>query len=194
MDARRYERNGPYGRAHHWLLARLSAFKNFASWTWFERLSWIVVVFGASGFFVEHYFQLQRDKASATLEFVKRYQDAQLTSRRFALLEPWMSYDIKQMKAMGATRQDIDELVMKLIEHHSGNDTADIRAAIFDVVDFYQTLSHCIEAGRCDGDVAKSYFEEYAWRFYCLYRPYILTLKQQQNMPTYAERLRKVRQ
>jgi hypothetical protein len=151
----------------------------------------VVVVFGASGFFVEHYFQLQRDKASATLEFVKRYQDAQLMSRRFALLEPWMSYNIQQLKAMGATRQDIDELVMKLIEHHSGNDVTDMRAAIFDIVDFYETLSHCIEAGRCDGDVAKSYFEEYAWRFYCLYRPYILTLKQQQNMPTYAERLRK---
>ena len=70
--------------------------------------------------------------------------------------------------------------------------SANMRQAIFSVVDFYETLQLCVDADRCDGPLALSYFGQYAKQFYCLYKPYILKLRQDLNIPSYAERLEKL--
>jgi hypothetical protein len=164
-------------------------FVNARFWTWLERASWIWIVLGVPLFFVEHHLQLERDRATATLEFVKRYQDSQIVSERFALLAPWMQYNIEEFRLAKPSPQAIEDLVLKLVNASPTSGPRDMREAIFSIVDFYETLQICVNAGRCDPALAVSYFGQYAKQFYCLYKPYIFKLRHDQNIPTYARRL-----
>jgi len=160
------------------------------SWVIVERLSWTVVIFGIPLFFIEQNIRSQHERENNTLEFAKKYQDSQMVTYRFALLAPWMQYNIREMEAARPSRRVVDDFVMKLIEvsKDSGKD-ADMRAAIFGIVDFYETLMVCVETARCDKQLAISYFEEYGRKFYCLYRPYILKLRDEQRVASYGQRL-----
>jgi hypothetical protein len=162
-------------------------------WKWVERVSWVWIVFGIPLFFYEHYQQVARDKAAATLDFVKRFQDYQLVTERFALLAPWMKLDIETFMAQKPSPAAVEDLVLKTIDANSESaGRRDMREPVFSIVDFYETLQLCIEADKCDRALAASYFGEYAHKFYCLYLPYIAKLRRQQNMPTYAARLENV--
>jgi hypothetical protein len=157
-------------------------------WAWVERITWIIVIFGIPLFFVEQYLQIQREKVSATLEFMKKYQDAHLVSQRFILLEPWTQYDLQTLRLANPSTRAMDDLVIALINKSAGS-SRDMREAIFNIVDFYDTLELCIRAGRCDRKLAIAYFQGYAKQFFCLYSPYIQRLKNQQSMPEYGSRL-----
>lgn len=158
-------------------------------WDWVDRLSKIVVALGVPLFFVEQYLHWERDKATNTLEFVKKFQDTQLVNQRFALLSAWMQYDIRQLQAAGPSKKAIDDAVLKIVNASVVPGKTDLRAAVFDIVDFYETLKVCIDSNRCDGEMAVSYFSEYAHRFFCLYQPYILKLREQQAVSSYGKRL-----
>jgi hypothetical protein len=180
-------------RVGKWLATSLENV-NARVWTWLERASWIWIVLGVPLFFVEHHLQLDRDRATATLEFVKRYQDSQLVSERFALLAPWMQYNIEEFRQARPSPQAVEDLVLKLVNASPTSGGRDMREAIFSIVDFYETLQLCVDAGRCDRELALSYFGMYAKQFYCLYKPYVFKLRHDQNIPTYAQRLEQLAQ
>jgi hypothetical protein len=176
-------------------------------WCYFERISWIVIVatalIGVPTLLIEHRFQLERDRRSATLEFAKIFQGDHLVSKRFELLTPWLQgkYEIEQLRRMQATRADLRAIVLDMVGPTAPSG-AQLRSSIFDIVDFYETLQLCIENDRCDKEMAVTYFQEYAWQFYCLYQPYIQRLKDaldpadastskpKQGMKSYGDRLR----
>ncbi len=169
------------GRRPVWfetLLLRLKADR----WVYLERFSWIIIVatavLGIPTLLIEHHFQLQRDRQNTTLEFAKLFQGAHLVSQRFALLMPWLEgkYDIENLRRVEASRADLRAIVLDMVEPITSS-SAQLRSAIFDVVDFYETLQLCIENDRCDKAMAVAYFQGYAWEFYCLYQPYIEKLK-----------------
>jgi hypothetical protein len=178
---------------HRSVRGRLSALLTEANkngWTWIERASWVWIVLGVPLLFIEHHLQVERDKSTATLEFVKRYQDAQLASERFVLLAPWMKIDVEAFRRAKPSPRAIQDLVLKLVDSSASSaGQRDMREAIFSIVDFYETLQLCIDADMCDKKLAASYFGEYSTQFYCLYKPYIQKLRKQQNMPSYGRRL-----
>jgi hypothetical protein len=162
-------------------------------WDWVERISWIVVIFGIIGvvFGIFSWWLDQRSRAQAelegnTLEFVKKYQDPHMLGQRFALLEPWLQYDVKELvEVEGISERAVTDTVFNMIDLSAGKGTYhDMRMAIFDIVDFYETLVVCIHVSRCEKDVADSYFKEYANQFYCLYKPYILKLRLHRELPS----------
>jgi hypothetical protein len=163
-------------------------------WKWVERLSWIWIIFGIPLFFIEHHRQVERDKAAATLEFVKRYQDNQLVTQRFALLSPWMKYNLQAFMMAKPSPLAVEDMVLKMVDAsaESNSNQRDMREAIFSIVDFYETLQLCIDAGSCDRALAVSYFGQYAHQFFCLYKPYILKLRSQQRMLDYGNRLERL--
>lgn len=153
-----------------------------AIWVWVERASWVVILLGIPSFFLEQYFRSNIERASNTLEFVKKYQEPNMVAQRFALLRPWLQYNVQQLEAQGISTRAINDTVFNLIKSSEGTDS-DMRVAIFDIVDFFETLLVCIEIDRCNKKIATSYFKEYANQFYCLYEPYITQLRRQQQMP-----------
>ncbi len=163
-------------------------------WTWAERLSWMVIILGIFGVGLDQYFRWQAERESNTLQFVKNYQAPHMLGQRFALLEPWLQYDVKELvEVEGISTRAVTDTVFNMIDLSAGKGTYhDMRIAIFDIVDFYETLVVCIDVGRCNEKVADSYFKEYANQFYCLYKPYILKLRLHRELPSnYACRLAK---
>lgn len=130
------------------------------------------------------------------------FQDSHLVSKRFALLAPWLTgqFDIRKLREQGATRADLQAIVLAQVDPAYPS-SADMRSAIFDIVDFYDTLQLCIENDRCDKAMAEAYFQNYAWEFQCLYEPYISLLKdalapstetsQDQTAEVYGQRLKR---
>ena len=116
---------------------------------------------------------------------MKKYQDPHMLGQRFALLEPWLQYDVKELvEVEGISARAVEDTVFNMIDLSAGKGTYhDMRMAIFDIVDFYETLVVCLDVGRCERDVANSYFKEYANQFYCLYKPYILKLRLHRELP-----------
>jgi hypothetical protein len=157
--------------------------KSVSWWFWIERVSWIVILLGIPSYFLDQYFRGEIERATNTLEFVKKYQDPHMVGERFVLLEPWLQYNIADLEAQGVSTRTITDTVFKMIDLSKGT-KHDMRTAVFDIVDFYETLLVCINIRRCDRGIATSYFREYANEFYCLYRPYILQLKRQRQLPT----------
>jgi hypothetical protein len=168
----------------------LSATSSEAFWTWVERLTRVIVLLGIPMFFVGEFLKREQDRASNTLDFVKRFQDSQLVAQRFVLLKPWMQYDVKSIEAAQVPKSVLDELVIKMIDvsKQTANQD-DLRPAIFSLVDFYESLGICVEISRCDRNIAENYFEDYARRFYCLYQPYIEHLREKQLVTSYGSRL-----
>jgi hypothetical protein len=156
------------------------------NWAWIERVSWIVIIVGALiGWYAEKLNRKQAERQSNTLEFMKKYQDPHMLGQRFALLEPWLQYDVKELvEVEGISARTVEDTVFNMIDLSAGKGTYhDMRMAIFDIVDFYETLVVCLDVGRCERDVANSYFKEYANQFYCLYKPYILKLRLHRELP-----------
>jgi hypothetical protein len=156
------------------------------NWAWIERVSWIVIIIGAViGWYAEKLNREQAERQSNTLEFMKKYQDPHMLGQRFALLEPWLQYDVKELvEVEGISARAVEDTVFNMIDLSAGKGTYhDMRMAIFDIVDFYETLVVCLDVGRCERDVANSYFKEYANQFYCLYKPYILRLRLHRELP-----------
>jgi hypothetical protein len=168
-------------------------------WFLVERASWIAVIlgigfaaFGIVSWWLDQNARRQAELESNTLEFVKKYQDPHMLGQRFALLEPWLQYDVKELVEVEAiSERAVTDTVFNMIDLSAGRGPYhDMRLAIFDIVDFYETLVVCIEVKRCNGEVANSYFKEYANQFYCLYKPYILKLRLHRELPSnYACRL-----
>ena len=161
-------------------------------WVWAERLSWaaVIITLGVAGYGIRTWYLDQQAKKQAelesnTLEFVKKYQDPHMLGQRFALLEPWLQYDVKELvEVEGISERAVADTVFNMIDLSAGKGIYhDMRMAIFDIVDFYETLVVCIDVGRCEKDVADSYFKEYANQFYCLYKPYILKLRAHRELP-----------
>jgi hypothetical protein len=174
----------------HWSAKCLKVLRSDSFWTKIERLTRVVVLLGIPLFFIEQHLKREEERASNTLDFVKRFQDAQLVGQRFSLLKSWMQYDVKAIEVAHAPREVLDELVLKMIEVSAETAGAeDLRPAIFGIVDFYESLSVCIEIRRCDRNIATNYFSDYARRFYCLYEPYIKRLRDQQSIADYGARL-----
>jgi hypothetical protein len=98
-------------------------------WAWVERLTWIIVIFGIPLFFVEQYLHVRRERASATLDYMKKFQDAHLVSQRFILLAPWMQYDLQTLSNAKPSTRAMDDLVLGLIEKSQGTGR-DMREAI----------------------------------------------------------------
>jgi hypothetical protein len=141
-------------------------------------------------FFVGEHLKREEERASNTLDFVKRFQESQLVAQRFVLLKSWMQYDVKAIETLQMPKQVLDDLVLKMIEVSTeGANQDELRPAIFSIVDFYETLAVCIDIRRCDRDIAVNYFDDYARRFYCLYQPYIHLLREQQQIAAYGARL-----
>jgi hypothetical protein len=156
------------------------------NWAWIERVSWIVIIIGAViGWYAEKLNREQAERQSNTLEFMKKYQDPHMLGQRFVLLEPWLQYDVKELvEVEGISARAVEDTVFNMIDLSAGKGTyRDMRMAIFDIVDFYETLVVCLDVGRCERDVANSYFKEYANQFYCLYKPYILKLRLHRELP-----------
>jgi hypothetical protein len=156
------------------------------NWAWIERISWMVIIIGAViGWYAEKLNREQAERQSNTLEFMKKYQDPHMLGQRFALLEPWLQYDVKELvEVEGISARAVEDTVFNMIDLSAGKGTYhDMRMAIFDIVDFYETLVVCLDVGRCERDVANSYFKEYANQFYCLYKPYILKLRLHRELP-----------
>ena len=109
-----------------------------------------------------------------------------MLGQRFALLEPWLQYDVKELvEVEGISERAVNDTVFNMIDLSAGKGIYhDMRMAIFDVVDFYETLVVCIDVGRCEKTVADSYFKQYANQFYCLYKPYILKLRLHRELPS----------
>jgi hypothetical protein len=170
-------------------------------WYLFERASWIAVILGLIGvifgivsWVIDQNSRKQAELESNTLEFVKEYQAPHMLGQRFALLEPWLQYDVKELVDVeGISARAVEDTVFNMIDLSAGKGTYhDMRIAIFDIVDFYETLVVCIDVRRCEKKVADSYFKEYANQFYCLYKPYILKLRLHRELPSnYACRLAK---
>ncbi|MEA3278725.1 MAG: hypothetical protein U9Q81_26185 [Pseudomonadota bacterium] len=155
-----------------------------------RNLSYIVVILGIPTFFLDQYEGRQRQNKLNTLEYVNRFHDPHLIRQRFALLRPWLDRDLNKLLAAGASRRTLQDLVLADVtaSAEKGRE-ADMRAALFDVVDFYDSLSVCLQVSLCSSDLAESYFGDYATRFFCLYEGYIKKVRTEQSIPSFGLRL-----
>src|SRR5271166_4925664 len=115
---------------------------------------WFLV--GIVSWWIDQKTRQQAELESNTLEFVKKYQDPHMLGQRFALLEPWLQYDVKELvEVEGISKRAVTDTVFNMIDLSAGKGIyRDMRVAIFDIVDFYETLLVCIEVQRCNKDVA----------------------------------------
>ena len=177
----------------HHMKVRLGGFLATANsaglWSWIDRITKVIVLLGIPMFFVQEHIKSEQDRASNTLDFVKRFGEAELVSQRMALLKPWLQYDVSSIEAAKIPKETLSDLVLKMIEVSEDERQGDLRSAIFRIVDFYETLGICIEIGRCNAQIATSYFMDYAHRFSCLYRPYIEELRSKQLITSFGMRL-----
>jgi hypothetical protein len=134
-------------------------------WNWIDKATKVLVLFGIPMFFVQEHIKNEQDRAGNTLEFVKRFGEAELVGHRMALLKPWLQYDVASLETAKIPKEALDQLVLKMIVVSEQEHNGDLRSSIFSIVDFYESLGICVEINRCNQQIAKAYFLDYAHRF-----------------------------
>lgn len=164
---------------------KLTLFKDIA-----ELLSYIVVVLG-SLFAVYQYLDIQSsDKIKETLSYEHRFNDGAFLEAKVSVAQAWQPYASlferlrqKSVKSQSEKEKILNRVAQVLIrKEHLGKD-------INIMVDFYESLSICMQSGICDKKTAYSFFLPYAKRFYRLHRSYID--KKSRYIADYARGLKK---
>lgn len=152
-----------------------------------EQLSYLAIAIGIPLFFYQSALETHRDRVAYSMEFLSDFQTPKMVEHRYALMKPWLQYNLERLDGLHIPSSVRDDLVFKVVA--SSSDENDLRRSIFAVVDFFDKLAICQDARLCDKHIANSYLAHYATRFYCLYGPYIRLLRKEQAMTGFGVRL-----
>jgi hypothetical protein len=154
----------------------------------FEFCQFVCVIVGVPLLILQLVLAEQQRKVDRTLDFAARFSDEWFGRKRSDLVRPWFAYT-EELQALnqagGATRGVIEKLVRGIVRSESEeNPERDLRMTVYEVADFFDQLSFCIEAKRCSKSVAVDYFGGFAKEFYCLYGVIIRDMRQELAMPS----------
>lgn len=133
-----------------------------------EILASLSIIGGVGIYFFLDYRETERARIERSLDFATLLQSNEARAASFDLFEPWRSYDLSTLNAVGPGRAVIEKFIRDVVTATDG-----LEEKIYETTSFYDTLNLCIENGACDEATAQGLLGEGAFDFYCLYRPII---------------------
>lgn len=132
-------------------------------------------------------------RVAVSLDYAKQFHEEEMARSRTALFRPWLRYgaELQRLSETGPVSRDfLDQWANSIVEASAEKEPAeDLRLAIYHMLDFFDRVQICVEAGLCDATTAKLYFRPFATQFYCLYQGPITQLVRQMNLRDTGEGL-----
>jgi hypothetical protein len=165
----------------------------------------IGVLLGGALTFEQYVEAKTKDRVERTFEFLSRYNQTPLSDDNAALNAVWSRVLTATLDKI--RRQDLkpgpahDALVRNILDTidapaspvspakpDSGDAAKDtpIPEKISDMIEFYDQLAVCVDAGLCDEDLARTYFGTEAYGFFSNAYPFVCRERHTWNDPNYA--------
>lgn len=142
----------------------------------------IAVILGIPIFLFQQYSDFEQNRRRETLFYVNIFQEERLVDNRRLLLRPWTEVSIPGLIDAGASVQDLDRIVLL-----QSREDEHLSSAIFEMVDFLDSVGLCVDSFVCDEDLSKIYFLKYASHFWCIYGGYIVSYRERFSIADFGE-------
>lgn len=137
-----------------------------------EAASYVVVLFGIPGYFVQQSQQAQSKRIDSTLQYISLYQTDRISNAREELISSWFQYanKVKLMNEQGVSNAVLRHMVASMIEASVERDPVDnLQRSLLTINDFYNQLQTCVSSNACDQTTAGTYFSAEAKQMNRLY-------------------------
>ena len=129
----------------------------------------------------------ERERREASLSYVTRFQTSEILDARNEVYAAFLAFGPEQVPALGLTDEVRSALVEAMIE--SRPDPLAMQIAVANIVDFYDGVETCREAGLCDPAIIDASLAAYGIRFECFFGDYVDRMSEALRVPQMGDGL-----